>query len=884
MSDIHQERRLRPIYEALDSQNNKQALSLCNKALKKPADALVVKALKAIALDRLGREDEALEICAEVAATQTTDQAVLQYIVMVYKSNRKTREVIEVYANAYTQDPRNEEIANHWFMALVRAGDWKQVQQASMKIQKQFQNNRYLFWTIVTVWLQAKQGGPQRTLLTTLAERMVVKAAQDGRLQDYEALQLYIEILDSQGKYTEALEVINGDLGKLCKVDADRKHIIAGLAKRAEAWKAVLTVSKELLLASPDDWSSCVSYVQAITQIVAGISDREAKESTIEQARNFISVLQTKGSAGKHTKRGPFLAELELESALLAAKQIDATLAATRLAELIASYTDRFGSALSCFDDLKAYMGYLPAGTLGQLLMAAEEAARSSVSVDATRRIVNIEKMRRYTENELTETQAKERVSHYLEAYKTSIPLGSSLDERELQPGDDFILLAAHTLLDVFAKNRTQRTILGEVAALLEFGRSKSKYSFQMTLLLVRVYIELGVYTRPLEIIKTLDIKQIQNDTLSYLFMDDLELLGCPEPAMRALVKALTIYGSNDRETPEMIVQAFKFGTYSKIPEFAKFRSRLTNSLQLAVTQRQLYRVEILRRFPALDNLGHYLEIIDDNILQHSDDYIEHLSDNRDVTLLASWARNDKVNQVATQVSGSAFPRKRDEWLKIHALVPLILRGICTDGAPLWRKEHDALAAVLKDTTNTTEEDAERVAARSLIVLSRALLSIRDPIDGEQLDLKPVGDLISELTASAAAPRQTSMSFNVLKSLTLLLEATNYLCIGLACITAPSAKASRKSQEVAARLESLNSLSNDLLTGLRDRVKAHKEIATPAAAAGLVTSSSLTGAMEADEISKFAGLVESELSTSWNASLHAMNAAISNRLDRPARA
>ena len=45
------ERRLRPIYEALDSRNPRQAIKLCDAALKKGSFALIA-ALKAVALTR----------------------------------------------------------------------------------------------------------------------------------------------------------------------------------------------------------------------------------------------------------------------------------------------------------------------------------------------------------------------------------------------------------------------------------------------------------------------------------------------------------------------------------------------------------------------------------------------------------------------------------------------------------------------------------------------------------------------------------------------------------------------------------------------------------------------------------------------------------------
>ena len=46
-----------------------------------------------------------------------------------------------------------------------------------------------------------------------------------------------------------------------------------------------------------------------------------------------------------------------------------------------------------------------------------------------------------------------------------------------------------------------------------------------------------------------------------------------------------------------MIVRAFQYSTFSKIPEFIKFRDRLRNSLQRAISLRQILRVEVLRKW-----------------------------------------------------------------------------------------------------------------------------------------------------------------------------------------------------------------------------------------------------------------------------------------------
>jgi N-terminal acetyltransferase B complex non-catalytic subunit len=113
-------------------------------------------------------------------------------------------------------------------------------------------------------------------------------------------------------------------------------------------------------------------------------------------------------------------------------------------------------------------------------------------------------------------------------------------------------------------------------------------------LLLIRLYFEIGAIQRSLDLADSLDIKQVQCDTLSYLFTSDLECFGGISSAYRRFKLVLVIYERNLSETPEMILQAFKFGTFSKIPEFLNFKKQLDHSVQRAVTNRQIFRNHIL--------------------------------------------------------------------------------------------------------------------------------------------------------------------------------------------------------------------------------------------------------------------------------------------------
>ena len=62
-------RKVSPIYEALDAGNPKQAIKLCDGVLKKQADFPLVRALKAVALVRSSRMDDAIALARETSAS-----------------------------------------------------------------------------------------------------------------------------------------------------------------------------------------------------------------------------------------------------------------------------------------------------------------------------------------------------------------------------------------------------------------------------------------------------------------------------------------------------------------------------------------------------------------------------------------------------------------------------------------------------------------------------------------------------------------------------------------------------------------------------------------------------------------------------------------------
>ncbi|TPX33748.1 fumarylacetoacetase [Synchytrium microbalum] len=854
------ERKVRPIYEALDAGNPKQALALCNKNIKKSDTAPIFKALKALSLERLDKPDEAFQLCNEVRATGSMDEGVLQAVALVYRARARHMDLVSMYEAAYTKRPSDEELANHWFMSLVRSGiNAKELQQSAIKLNKHFtRTDRYMFWIIMTIYLQglpptSKQSSASTpaqaphtssmpaNMFYSLAERMIGKAISDSKMKDQEQLLLYLMILESQAKYQEALDVLKSDLGKLCAVPSEWSRLVSGLNRRLERWDELRDVGVECLGRNSDDWDSYVNYLDATFQ---------KKKIPIDEAKALIQQYQqaTITESPRKPQRGPFLAELELLIRLIAkSKEPSSSLVAPAL-----NYFERFGVTYSCFDDLRPALNNLSTADASKLIESLCEKydsgtfASVSEKIDQCKRQVNIRKIERLAIPipVTSPLEVFQQVDLMMSRYDDALKLGTDLTEKERQYGDDYLSLACHYLIDLY-EGGGDIARLFESASLLEIGLKKSKYNFQFKIMLICIYRELGVYVRALDVASTLEVKQIMYDTLSYIYNDDIESFGILKEgtsnvALRSLLRSLTIYSNNERETPEMIVQAFKFGTFSKIPEFINFRDRLRNSIQRAICHRQIVRIEVLRRWNVdKASLANYFATVDAEWM--TDDAVAtSYSDNRDITIMADWNANGKTASIASRIRrGREARRSGHTWLKLYTLIPRILKSISAGSVsdPAFVASRDALEMVVEEAGKSQDPDilCEYKVARVVLSVAR----LQEPIkEGNGTDdtnaivseiMGQVKDLLNACSHYKEEP-VIVLSQDWLRDCTLLLEIITYILVSLQSQSTKKTKSKAMTfsgpfAQLSDPLKSITIEFESILSGLLDKLKKQTKVA-----------------------------------------------------------
>ncbi|KAI7906285.1 N-acetyltransferase B complex non catalytic subunit-domain-containing protein [Cokeromyces recurvatus] len=760
--DYTTEKKLRPLYEALDEGQNKIALQHCAKLLKKNPDWPLVKALKALALVRTGKEEESFELCGQVKKAIPTDEPTLLAVTMALKELGKHSVIVELYENASNQQPKNEEFANHWFMAMVRNNDFKGQQAAAVKLHRLFKQNKYLFWAIMSL---ALQGTP---LAYVLAERMMGKALEENRLQEVEHMRLYLLILMDQQKNEQALQLLlaNDELAQKSLRDPEIRQIKSELLRANQRWQETLEMSQAILDGeNADDWFHWLAYFDAID----ALNDTEM----INKAMALVERLQQAALKAKVLKRGPFLAELELDHRLWKTGKREEDV----ILEHTAKYFERFGSKNCAFEDLHSYIGFLKGekakAWIDRLKETIQPAKDKAANIKNVHKQVNIRKLERFLglHSAVDVKEALEIVNTLWCEYQNALPLGEGLEKTEMQYGDEFAILASHLLVDLYHQYK-ESSYLIQAISLLELALTKSIYNFQIKLILVRMYTLLGVYQRPFEIYRTMEIKQIQFDTMIHYFTDRFACLGCFDQLEDMLHESLLIYKSNEVETPEMLVKAYQYGTFSKIQEFIEFRRRLDTSLQHAITQIELIRLNYIHSSFQTKYAVQFFQ--EQDVSQLTCDSSVTYSDNRDFRVFLNYNGQEKPN--IEEYCKPLNMSTSQEWVQVMSYILHIMSVICETKDSARDLSH--LSKGLKDLLeceNVKKQITHNEFWLACYVseLTQALVLLKKSEDGSS-QLKNATTILEDQLSKVDAFSEKTLSWNTFHQLSTSLEAFNY--------------------------------------------------------------------------------------------------------------
>ncbi|KAJ9107736.1 hypothetical protein QFC21_001197 [Naganishia friedmannii] len=623
-----EERKLKPIYDELERSRPKDALTEVEKYKKrypKQANIPIIGALKCVALQRLGKDDEAYETfltmvkanrkvkngdkatiteqTEEIPSDVVIDENALHTLGYALRPMRKLPQLMKLYENAWAADPENLELGVQVFQHAVRIHDWRTTQQAC----------------------QPSTPEKQRSLLLKLSQNLMVRAPSTP-YQNEDSLLLYIKILRAIGneEVIRALRILTPDLKT--PLQADEKSAVSlelqreshekqsrkerdavrkwmtDLRFRWERWEIVEELASRELggyhtaeggEAQPEDgWDWEAEFVRS-DDLIRGAED--TPETNYKAYLSMISslmVLLTKGDGKAHLttaletlddlasrfgdqERAPLLARLEINRRLRRSHVEHGEQVESHSDDcLIAAYWTAFGHKGSVLDDLAPYLT-TQSGLIDTLRLAAE---RDAADYKEYIRQLNAYKLlqlvfpRADDANEQRKA-ARKQFGLYLHGarFAQGIPL------TDVRPADDFGLLSAQAFIATWtiAEQKDLQDLLTAIFVLEKVVKD-SPANGHARMLLLRLYRMIAAPSLLSQHVQQLKMRTFQQDTVLHIVSErgssDYIAGGDKGRAMisKLLMNSKGIYESTEREISEAMVSAFTSESYSQIPGMLK--------------------------------------------------------------------------------------------------------------------------------------------------------------------------------------------------------------------------------------------------------------------------------------------------------------------------
>lgn len=571
------ERRLRPAIEVLYENNNpRQALRLLSQVENKKPGWASARALRAVALLRLGRKDEADKLAASVVddidkRLVPGDEDAAEKLHLFYRElpcrERLSANAYEVVAQA---NEDNFELSEASFAFQITARDIASAQKVATRLQRMSSKRKsprsreqYALWVAVALYCGSflREQDPK---LLTLAAAMAERAVGTLPRLTAEHVRFVTRLLCDDKQFHTALALVDKrnfvmDEGERSRLRADVIYLSGDRDNTFEAYRSLI------LHENPDDWIYWLRMIDA--------------NENYDPVLALIDDICARSQADTHRPRACYLARLEI---FHRRENFD------DLVDGVADYLEMFGSKPVCAQDLQPYVL-----TLRRKFSHGSENDRwnafasrnegsvvegggqldSAVSTSLNQQRINV------CWTKLWLSCLSSSAEDLCKCYRAL--LVDDIKPSERQPGDDFLLLAAHKLLPVPEPGHSRyccTDAIVEAIVMVEAGLSRSRFNYHFKLLLIRLNLILGSCESAFELWLSLDVKHIQIATLGHLILSPLFEFGLFEQLLDVAASFERLRSESDRDIPESISRSLSLGSLNAAIEFVEFRERLERS------------------------------------------------------------------------------------------------------------------------------------------------------------------------------------------------------------------------------------------------------------------------------------------------------------------
>uniref|UniRef100_F1KUD0 N-terminal acetyltransferase B complex subunit MDM20 homolog n=1 Tax=Ascaris suum TaxID=6253 RepID=F1KUD0_ASCSU len=589
------ERRLKPIYDAIDGGNNKKAIQEAEKVLKKHPSTHTAKVLKALALIRSDKHTEAWPLIEEVESLkEDIDENTLQAMCHCFKEAYTPERISTLYERVCARFPKNEQYLTHLFMSYVRVRNYKLQQKTALSLFKEFQRNPYYFWNVMSIVMQAISGDTKlaQSMLYPLAEKMVVKMIESNSIQAEAECNLYVLILEGEGKFEEAARFLESDpLARRFMQQPVHFLFYRILSLHQKAGNHALVIERCIseLKNDPDDWTLWTFlFDSAFERMKEETCSAEEKNTLIDRlVERVLSLIEKARTLGTGDRvRGIYLARLTLITRLLeqqlALRNQLGTLPLGEPLDHLVEYVSMFHAKPCCFTDIRSFVSLLGEHQIEPFLQRiaaiVDDVRKKSdnnseiIAEDVKWADIVCSRLRRAvaTDEHMSALEKRTLCAHMVDMVQRCA-------DSDLAAAA-YAQLAAHLLWDLYTESEGS-VALYELILLMEWVHSRHPSDPLCRLVLCRAYAIIGATAQLQKLMQSLDIKNVQRDTLGYLLFGLLEQYGRFNAGIIYYTELSVLFDQTEKEISECLTTAYKNGNFPQVPRLVEFLSKITKSI-----------------------------------------------------------------------------------------------------------------------------------------------------------------------------------------------------------------------------------------------------------------------------------------------------------------
>jgi N-terminal acetyltransferase B complex non-catalytic subunit len=193
------------------------------------------------------------------------------------------KDVEELYEKALNEISETHQqyglVHRKLFVSYFHLKKFQKQQQLAMKRYKANGENMFLYWNVVCLFLQGiyASDASEKRLSFQLAEKIMEKLSNEGKLTRSEELLLYILILEEEKNHEKVMKMIQSPLIHLLKIENDQRMLELSTRKNLRQWKQVHDLCYADLVKQEEftDWIYYDGYITAAIEL--------AKEGDIER-------------------------------------------------------------------------------------------------------------------------------------------------------------------------------------------------------------------------------------------------------------------------------------------------------------------------------------------------------------------------------------------------------------------------------------------------------------------------------------------------------------------------------------------------------------------------------------------------------------------------